>query len=104
MKTSIACAAFAAAVLSLGSVAFAADDAMMKSNAMSAPSTMATMLCRPAAAGEKATAMMGTSSLVCKKIDMDQMMSMKKSLEAMPGGEPLYLKMFQEYHIEANGV
>jgi hypothetical protein len=35
---------------------------------------------------------------------MDAMMSMKKSLEAMPGGEPLYLKMFQEYHIEANGV
>lgn len=59
---------------------------------------------RPANAGEIATAMMGTSSLVCKKIDMEKMTTMKKSLEAMPGGEPLYLKMFQEYHIEANGV
>ena len=104
MKNSIASIACAAALLALGSAALA-DDAMAKPGAMAKPeTTMATMLCRPAAAGEKASAMMGTSGLVCKKIDMEKMSSMKSSLQAMPGGEPLYLKMLQEYHIEANGV
>jgi hypothetical protein len=106
MKNTIASIACMAALLAVGSAAFAADDAMAKPDAMMAKpdTTMATMLCRPAAAGEKATAMMGTSSIVCKKIDMDKMASMKKSLMSMPGGEPLYLKMFQEYHVGANGV
>lgn len=106
MNKSIASIACAAALLALGSTAFAADDAMAKPGAMMAKpdTTMATMLCRPAAAGEKATAMMGTTSIVCKKIDMEKMSSMKQSLMSMPGGEPLYLKMFQEYHVGANGV
>jgi hypothetical protein len=104
MKLTLTSAAVAAALLALGSAAFA-DDAMGKSDAMMKPdTTMATMLCRPAAAGEKPTAMMGASGIVCKKIDMDKMESMKKSLMSMPGGEPLYLKMFQEYHVGANGV
>jgi hypothetical protein len=105
MKNTIASIACATALLALGSAAFA-DDAMGKPDAMMAKpdTTMATMLCRPAAAGEKATAMMGASGIVCKHIDMEKMSSMKKSLMSMPGGEPLYLKMFQEYHVGANGV
>jgi hypothetical protein len=106
MKNTIASIACAAALLALGSAAFAADNAMAKPDAMTAKpdTTMATMLCRPAAAGEKASAMMGTGGIVCKHIDMEKMSSMKQSLMSMPGGEPLYLKMFQEYHVGANGV
>jgi hypothetical protein len=100
MKKMIACAAFSAALLGLAGAAFAADDA----TAMK-PADMATMICRPAATGEKMNAMTATQApLVCKKIDADRMMSMKKQIEAMPGGEPIWLKMFQEYHIGANGV
>ena len=103
MKKTFAFAICTGVLLGLGSSAFAADDAMMKTSTP-AMTDMATMLCRPANAGEKATAMMGDKAIVCKKIDMDKLMAMKKSLEAMPGGEPLYLKMFQEYHVGANGV
>ncbi|HEX3463195.1 MAG TPA: hypothetical protein VHS78_03965 [Candidatus Elarobacter sp.] len=71
-------AAFACAALAMPGLALA-DDAM-GGNAMShdamAPK-MATMVCRPAAAGEKPTAtMMGGSktALVCKSVAMDKMM------------------------------
>ena len=39
--------------------------------------------------------------LVCKKIDMPAMMEAKTKIEAMPGGEPVWLKMFQEFHIDS---
>ena len=52
--------AAAAAVALFGAPALAMDS-MMDHNAMDA-----TMLCRPAAAGEKPTAMMGAKGIVCK--------------------------------------
>jgi hypothetical protein len=58
--------AAAAAVAIFGTPALAADS-MMKA------STEATMLCRPAAKGEKPDAMMGTKGIVCKS--MDKMMA-----------------------------
>jgi hypothetical protein len=94
-KTAVACTAMAAALLGFGTIAMAADDAMMAK-----PMThMATMVCRPADAGEKATAMMGAKALVCKTVDMKEVMAMKKTVEAMPQGEPLWLKMLNEYQV-----
>jgi hypothetical protein len=104
MKKMIAAAVCAAALLGVSGAAFA-EDAMMKTDAMSKPAEMATMLCRPAMTGEKMTAMSASKApLVCKTIDMTDMMAMKKKIEAMPGGEPIWLRMFQEYHIGMNGV
>ena len=71
-------AAFACAALAMPGLALA-DDAM-GGNAMShdamAPGKMATMVCRPAAAGEKPTAMMmnAKTGLVCKAMDPAKMM------------------------------
>ena len=56
--------AAAAAVALFGAPAFAMDS-MMGHNAMDA-----TMMCRPAAAGEKPTAMMGSKGIVCKSMAM----------------------------------
>jgi len=74
-EMTFACTALAAALIGIGSVALA-DDAMMKPAAM--PAHMATMLCRAADGGEKATAMMGSKALVCKTIDMHAMMEMNR--------------------------
>jgi hypothetical protein len=74
-------AALACAALAMPAAALA-DDAM-GGNAMShdamANAKPATMMCRPAAAGEKATATMTNGSktaLVCKPISMDKMKTM----------------------------
>lgn len=101
MKSTLACAALAVALLGLGSTAFAADNTTMKPVQ---PDMMATMMCRPAYPGEKSTATMGTTPLVCEKIDRDKMMSMKKELSAMPGGEAMALQMFQNYTIQQQGT
>jgi hypothetical protein len=110
MKKMIAAAVCAAALLGVSGTAFADDamiksDAMMKTDAMSKPAEMATLLCRPAMTGEKMTAMSASKTpLVCKTINMTDVMALKKKIEALPGGEPIFLKMFQEYHIGMNGV
>jgi hypothetical protein len=96
MKMTFACTALAAAVVALGSAAIA-DDAMMAKPAM--PAHTATIICRAADAGEKATAMMGTKALICKPVDMQAMMAMKKSIEAMPNGEPMWLKMLESLQV-----
>jgi hypothetical protein len=102
MKTLTSGLALAAALLALGSSAMAADDAMMAHPDMT---NVATMMCRPAGTGEKANAMTSSNAaLVCKPVDITKMMAMKKAIEAMPNGEPVWLKMFQDYHIDANGV
>jgi hypothetical protein len=80
VKKSLISAAFACAALAMPGLALA-DDAMGGHDAMSAkpPATMATMLCRPAAAGEKPTAMMmgdKKTAIVCKP--MNPAMMMKK--------------------------
>ena len=78
MKKSLLSAAFACAALAMPGLALA-DDAMMGHDAMAAPK-MATMVCRPAAAGEKPTAMtMGAekTGLVCKPAAMAEMMKKK---------------------------
>jgi hypothetical protein len=56
--------AAAGAVVLFGAPALAMDAMMGHGNAMEA-----TMLCRPAAAGEKPGAMMGSKGLVCKSMD-----------------------------------
>lgn len=94
MKTIFASAACAVALLGLVSVA-RADDAMMAKPMMHMP----TMVCRPPDAGEKPNAMTGTTPLICKAVDMKAMMATKKSLEGMPNGEPLWLKMESELQI-----
>jgi hypothetical protein len=100
MKKLIAGAVCAATLFAFAAPAFAMDDAMAMK-----PAEMATMLCRPAMAGEKMTAMSATKAkMVCKTIKTDEMMAMKKKIEAMPGGEALWLRMFQDYHIGMNGV
>jgi len=53
----------AGAVVALGVPALAMD-------AMAKPA-MATMMCRPALAGEKSTAMMGAKGVVCKNMKMN---------------------------------
>jgi hypothetical protein len=83
MTKSFLTAAFACAALAMPGLALA-DDAMsgnaMSHDAMShdamAPGKMATMVCRPAAAGEKPTAMMmnAKTGLVCKAMDPAKMM------------------------------
>jgi len=93
---SVACAALAASLIGLSSIALA-DDAMMAKPAM--PAHMATMVCRAASSDEKATAMMGTKALVCKPLDQPKAMEMKKSLEAMPGGDPIWVKMLEQLQI-----
>jgi hypothetical protein len=76
MKKSLISAAFACAALAMPGFALA-DDAMGGHDAMKAPAKMATMICRPAAAGEKPTAMMAGSSktgIVCKTMNPEAMM------------------------------
>jgi len=92
MKLTFACTAVTAALIGLNSVAMAEDTMMAKPAAM--PAHMATMLCRPAESGEKATAMMGTKSLVCKPIDMQEVMSMKPKMD-----EPSWLKMLNSLQV-----
>jgi hypothetical protein len=93
MKTTLACAAVAATLLGLATAAMA-DDAMTAK-----PTHMATMVCRAADTGEKPNAMSGSKALVCKPIDMQDVMSMKKTIEAMPNGEPEWLKMINEFQV-----
>ena len=67
MKSPLSALALGAALLAIpGAILAAAAPAMapMKPAAMDA-----TMLCRPAAANEKTTAMMGTKGIVCKSMD-----------------------------------
>jgi len=80
VKKSLISAAFACAALAMPGLAMA-DDAMGGHDAMMAkpPAKMATMVCRPAAPGEKPTAMMmgdAKTAIVCKT--MNPMMMMKK--------------------------
>jgi hypothetical protein len=96
MKTIVSCALFAATMFGIPAIAAAADDAMMKP---AMPNGMATMMCRPAQTGEKATAMMGKKAIVCKTIDMGKMDAMKKSMDAMPGGDKLYQQWMQDFNI-----
>jgi hypothetical protein len=66
MKNTLALLAVCTGLIALPASALAADT-MMKAS----PSPMAmhaTMMCRPAMAGEKATAMMGTEGIVCKTL------------------------------------
>ncbi|MEA2688471.1 MAG: hypothetical protein QOJ39_1931 [Candidatus Eremiobacteraeota bacterium] len=80
MTKNLVSAAFACAALAMPGLALA-DDAMGGHDAMAAkaPAKMATMVCRPAAAGEKPTAMMmgdAKTAIVCKT--MNPAMMMKK--------------------------
>lgn len=76
MTKSVLAAAFACAALSLPGLA-RADDAMGHGAMATAPAKMATMVCRPAASGEKPSAVMmgeAKTSLVCKAISPAKMM------------------------------
>jgi len=99
MKTSLTAVALAAALLGLGTAASAADDAMTTKTDMM-PSHMATMMCRPADAGEKATAMMGPKAIVCAPVNMDDIMKMKKMSDAMPKGDPIWVMMLNDLTVK----
>jgi hypothetical protein len=103
MKAFVTNAAIAAVLLALGATALAQDTTK---KAATGPSAMtATMVCRPATTGEKAMATSATNvALVCKKVDMDAMMAMKTKMSAMPGGDPLWLQMFQQFQVDQNGI
>jgi hypothetical protein len=93
MKIVLTSAALAASLITFGVVA----TAQTGSNSTTAmPAHMATLLCRPADAGETASAMAtGSHALVCSQLDMVKLMGVKKSLDAMPNGagEPVWLQM-----------
>jgi len=85
MMKSLVSAAFACAALAMPGLALA-DDAMGGHGAMKGHEPMATMMCRPAAAGEKPTAMMtgvSQTGIVCKAMDPAKMAKMMKK-----GGGP----------------
>lgn len=78
MKKSLLSAAFACAALAMPGLALA-DDAMGGHDSMMAktPAKMATMVCRPAAPGEKPSAMMmgdTKTAIVCKTMKPEMMM------------------------------
>jgi hypothetical protein len=104
MKAFVTNAAIAAALLGLGAIAFAADDATKKTPT-TPTATTATLVCRPAITGEKAGATTVTNvALVCKKVDMDGMMGMRAKMSSMPGGDPIWLQMFQQFQVDQNGI
>jgi hypothetical protein len=75
MTKGLIAAAVAFAALAMPATAFA-DDAMSGHGATAAPSKMATMACRAAAAGEKPTAMTTgdkKTALVCKTMPAEMM-------------------------------
>jgi hypothetical protein len=100
MKLTFVCSALTVALIGLGSAAMA-DDAMMAKSAM--PAMTATIICRAAESGEKASAMMGTKALVCKPVDMETMKTIKTSIMSMPNGEPMWLKMLNSLQV-GNGA
>jgi hypothetical protein len=61
MKNLLAMLAMCSGLVAIPGAIFAAD-------AMSSQAVDATMMCRPAMSGEKATAMMGSKAIVCKAI------------------------------------
>lgn len=66
MKNTLAMLTLCTGIIAIPAMSLAADT-MMKASPM--PSAMeATMMCRPAMSGEKATAMMGSKGIVCKML------------------------------------
>jgi hypothetical protein len=59
------------------------------------PGNMATLLCRQATSTEKPMATMGSETLVCKTLDKNKIMHIKKMLDAMPNGQPIWLQMLE---------
>jgi N-acetylglutamate synthase/N-acetylornithine aminotransferase len=87
-----------AAAIALPSIATAADDSAM----------MATMVCRPPTTSEKANAMMGSTGLVCRKLDMvkvhaamDKMMAAGMTHDQMKAAEAEILK---DSYLVSHGV
>jgi hypothetical protein len=65
MKSPLAALALGASLLAIPGAILAEAPAMAP---MKPPAMGATMVCRPAATGEKATAMMGAKGIVCKSM------------------------------------
>ncbi len=96
MKT-ILSSLFAIALLSSGKAAFADGTAL----AQATPSTMATLVCRPAASGETATATTADNvSLVCKPLDMQPIMAMKPQIQAMPNGTAMWESLVNDFDLK----
>lgn len=98
-------AAFACAALAMPGLALA-DDAMggsgMSHDAMAQGKKTATMMCRPAAAGEKPTATMtngAKTALVCKPISMEKMHQMMRNA----GDDAAAWRQFVEQAIQIPG-
>jgi hypothetical protein len=78
MKTTLTTLALCSGLIALPIAGFAQMTKM-------SPAMDATMMCRPAMTGEKATAMMGTKGIVCKampKMDMSKMGPDTKGMSA----------------------
>jgi hypothetical protein len=96
MKSTLTGALLALALLGVGSAALA-DDAMMAKP----DKTMATLVCRPAKAGETPTAMTAAKAdLVCKPLDMKPIMAMEKSVMAMPNGDTMWNNLLSSFQFE----
>lgn len=86
MKLTLTGTLLALALLGAGSVALA-DDAMTAKP----DKTMATLVCRPAKAGETPTAMTAAKAdLVCKPLDMKPIMALQKMVMTMPNGAAMW--------------
>jgi hypothetical protein len=111
LKNTTLTAAAAALLTVLALTPAFADE--MSSGAMAANQQMATYACRPAASGEKPSAMMGSTSLVCKPLAVemrgsDGKMHVMGSLKVKPAAGPdisgltpaqvndAYIKWFRE--------
>jgi hypothetical protein len=96
MKQTLASTLLALALLGFGSAALA-DDAMM---AKPDKTAMGTLVCRPAKAGESATAMTtAKTDLVCKPLDTKSIMALEKPIEAMSNGTNLWVQLLTDMSV-----
>ena len=87
----------AVALLSSGKAAFA--DGTVVAQAM--PSTMATLVCRPAKSDETATATTSDKvALVCKPLDMKPIMAMKSDIQGMPNGATMWTNLINDFTLK----
>jgi hypothetical protein len=78
VKRFVVTAAIAAAI-AMPSMLFAADDMAMK------PAPKPMFVCHTATSGQAPNAMMGSTGMMCGKVDMEKMMAAVKKVHAMEG-------------------
>jgi hypothetical protein len=94
MKSIVTCGLLAAVLSGLTLAAASADTTPPAAE-------MASLVCRPAASGEKPSALTtGQVALVCKPLDMKPFMAMKAAMLGTPAGELLWLNAYNAMHID----